>query len=137
MMKVLVVDHKTFLAELVKLALEADGHLCFAAAAIAEASEILRSARIDVVVLDLVIDGHSPLAWIEETILKNPELHGRVFVLADRQLENDEAARLQACGARIIRKPFTLHQMRETVRMMIPGEVKDPHPRSRGPQIET
>jgi DNA-binding response OmpR family regulator len=136
-MKVLVVDHKTFLAELVKLALEADGHVCFAATGVAEASEILRSARIDAVVIDLVIDGNSPLAWIEETILKNIELHGRIFVLADRQLENDEAARLQACGARVIRKPFTLHQMRETVRVMIPGEAKEPHPRPRGPQIET
>jgi DNA-binding response OmpR family regulator len=136
-MKVLVVDHRTFLAELVKLALEADGHMCFAATGVAEASEVLRSARIDVVVIDLVIDGHSPLRWIEETILKDSELHGRVFVLADRQLEDHEAARLQSCGARVIRKPFTLHQMRETVRMMIPGGVKAGYPRPRGSQIET
>ncbi len=136
-MKVLVVDHKTFLAELVKLALEADGHVCFAATGVVEASEILRSLRIDVVVLDLVIDGHNPLLWIEQTILADPELHGRVFVLADRQLEHDEAVRVQACGARVIRKPFTLHQMRETVRMMIPVERKGPDPRPRGPVIET
>ena len=136
-MKVLVVDHKTFLAELVKLALEADGHVCFAAAGVAEASGILRSVRIDVVVLDLVTDGHNPLLWIEETILWDPELHGRVFVLADRQLERDEAVRVQACGARVIRKPFTLHQMRETVRMMIPVGGKASDPRPRGPAIET
>jgi len=137
MMKVLVVDHKTFLAELVKLALEADGHMCFAATGVAEASEILGSVRIDMVVLDLVMDGHNPLLWIEETILRDPGLHGRVFVLADRQLEHDEAVRVQACGARVIRKPFTLHQMRETVRMMIPIEGKASDPRPRGPVVET
>jgi DNA-binding response OmpR family regulator len=136
-MKVLVVDHKTFLAELVKLALEADGHMCFAAAGVDEASEILRSVRMDIVVLDLVMDGHNPLRWIEETILREPALHGRVFVLADRQLEHDEAARVQACGACVIRKPFTLHQMRETVRMMIPVEPKASDSRTRHPQIET
>jgi DNA-binding response OmpR family regulator len=136
-MKVLVVDHKTFLAELVKLALEADGHMCFAATGVEEASQILGSVRMDVVVLDLVMDGRNPLTWIEETILGEPALHGRVFVLADRQLEHDEAARLQSCGARLIRKPFTLHQMRETVRTMIPVEAKAPAPHPRGPQIET
>jgi DNA-binding response OmpR family regulator len=136
-MRVLIVDHKTFLAELVKLALEADGHMCFAATGVAQASEILSSARMDIVVLDLVIDGHNPLNWIEETILGNSELHGRVFVLADRQLEHDEAARLQACGARVIRKPFTLHQMRETVRKIVPVEPTPTGPRPRGPQLET
>jgi len=136
-MKVLVVDHKTFLAELVKLALEADGHMCYAATAVAEASEILRSVRIDIVVLDLLMDGQNPLRWVEETILGDPGLHGRIFVLADRHLEHDEAARVQACGARVIRKPFTLHQMRETIRMMIPVEGKPSDTRHRGPAVET
>lgn len=136
-MKVLVVDHKTFLAELVKLALEADGHTCYAATGVAEASEILRSVRMDVVVLDLVTEGHNLLLWVEETILEKPDLHGRVFVLADRQLEHEEAARVQACGARVIRRPFTLHQMRETVRMMIPVAGKASDHRPRGPEAET
>jgi DNA-binding response OmpR family regulator len=136
-MKVLVVDHKTFLAELVKLALEADGHVCFAATGVAGASEILRSVRIDAVVVDLVMDGHNPLTWVEETILGDPELRGRVFVLADRQLGHDDAARAQACGARVIRKPFTLHQMRETVRMMAPVEARPSDSRPRRPEVES
>jgi len=136
-MKVLVVDHKTFLAELVKLALEADGHTCFAANGVVEASGVLRSLRMDIVVVDLVMDGHNPLAWVEDTILGEPALRGRIFVLADRQLEDAESARVIACGARVIRKPFTLHQMRETVRMMIPAEPRGPEHRPRGPQIET
>ena len=39
-MKVLIIDHEMFLAELVKLALEADGHACFTAAGVDEASAI-------------------------------------------------------------------------------------------------
>jgi DNA-binding response OmpR family regulator len=130
-MKVLVIDHEMFLAELVKLALEADGHACFTAASIDEASEILRSVRIDLVTLDLDANGGSPLAWLDDAVLAHPEFHGRVFILTDRLLEHDEALRVQACGARVIQKPFTLHQMRETVRMMMPvgGRASDPRPR--------
>jgi DNA-binding response OmpR family regulator len=136
-MKVLVVDHKTFLAELVKLALEADGHVCFAATGVDEATEILRSVRMDVVVLDFVMDGSNPLLFIEESILGDPGLQGRVFILTHRQLEHDEAARVRACGAHVIQKPFTLHQMREAVRKMIPVGGKASDPRPRGPFVET
>ena len=96
----------------------------------------LRSVRMDVVVLDLVMDGRNPLLFIEESILGDPELHGRVFILTDRQLEHDEAARVRACGARVIQKPFTLHQMREAVRKLIPVGGKASDPRPRGPVIE-
>ena len=55
-MKVLVFDHETFLAELVKLALEADGNACFTAATVPAANEMLRSIRFDLVVVDLATD---------------------------------------------------------------------------------
>ena len=136
-MKVLVIDHETFLAELVRLALEADGHACFTAASIDEAKEIMRSVRIDLVTLDLVVAGRDPLAWLEEVVVARPELHGRVFILTGRLLEQSEAVRVRASGARVIQKPFTLHQLRETVRMLTPmgGRRSDPRPRS--PEIET
>ena len=54
-MKILIVDGETFLAELVKLALEADGHACFAVSGLEAASELLRSVRIDLVSLDLAV----------------------------------------------------------------------------------
>jgi DNA-binding response OmpR family regulator len=136
-MTVLVVDHETFLAELVKLALEADGHACFTATSIDEASEILRSVHIDLVTLDLVMDGRDPLDWLEEILVGHPELAGRVFVLTGRLLEHAEAVRVQASGARVIQKPFTLHQLRETVRMMTPVVGRKSDPRPRGPVIET
>ena len=136
-MKVLVVDHKTFLAELVKLALEADGHVCHAATSVDEASEILRKVRIDVVVLDPETDDQGTFRWIEQATLGDPELNGRVFVLADRRLGHDEAARVTACGARVIRKPFTLQQMRETVSMIVPLGGKSPDRHDRGPAVET
>ena len=130
-MRVLVIDHQAFLAELVKLALEADGHACFTAASVEEASEILRFARIDLVTLDPDANGGNPLVWLDDAVLAHPEFHGRVFILTDRLLEHDEAVRVRACGARVIQKPFTLHQMRETIRMMMPvgGMASDPRPR--------
>ena len=136
-MKVLVIEREMFLAELVKLALEADGHACFTAASIDEASEVLRSVRIDLVTLDLDASGDNPLLWLDDAVLAHPEFHGRVFVLTDRLLEHDEALRVRACGARVIQKPFTLHQMLETVRMMAPAGRSATDQRPRGPVIST
>ena len=135
-MKVLVIDHETFLAELVKLALEADGHACFTAASVPAASELLRSIRFDLIVVDLATDDSNSLVWLEATILGNPELRGRAFVFAGGALEPNEAHRVRACGARVIQKPFTLHQLRDAVRTMAPvvGKKADPHPR--GPAVE-
>lgn len=114
-MRVLIVDDETFLAELVRLALEADGHACYAAATIADAEEILRSVRLDALTLDLVDGGRDPIEWIEEVVLTRPELHGRVFVLTDRSLGEHETLRLVASGARLMSKPFTLHGLRRAV----------------------
>ena len=135
-MKVLIVDDEPFLGELVKLALEADGHDCFAVAGLDEASEILRSVPIDLVSLDLVANGRHPLVWLEETTLAYPELRGRAFVLTDRALELDEAARLLASGARVIEKPFTLNQMREAVSTMGSVTARPFSSGPRGPELE-
>ena len=135
-MKVLIVDDEPFLGELVKLALEADGHECFAVAGLDEASELLRSVPIDLVSLDLVAEGRNPLVWLEEKILAYPKLRGRAFILTDRALELDEAARLLASGARVIEKPFTLSQMREAVRTMSSMSARPPSPGPRGPALE-
>jgi DNA-binding response OmpR family regulator len=92
--------------------------------------------RIDLVSLDLVAGGRSPLQWLEQATLSHPELHGRAFVLTDRALEFDETARLLACGARVIEKPFTLNQMREAVRTMASVTGRSSGPRPRPPAIE-
>ena len=136
-MKVLVFDHETFLAELIKLALEADGNACYTAATVPAAGELLRSIRFDLVVVDLATDEHESLVWLEEAVLGHPELHGHAFAFAGGALEPDEARRVRACGAKLIQKPFTLHQLRDAVRTMAPvvGKRTDVH--ARGPAIET
>ena len=135
-MKVLVVDDETFLAELVKLALEADGHACFAVSGTGEAAEILHSVRIDLIMLDLVAEAGNPLVWLEGIILARPELRGRVLVLTDHTPGPGDAVRLQACGARVIGKPVTLHQMREMVRMIAPVGGKAMDARAGRPVLE-
>jgi len=136
-MKVLVFDHETFLAELIKLALEADGNACFTAGNVPVATELLRSIRFDLIVVDLATDEQESLVWLEEAILLHPELHGHAFAFAGGALEPDEARRVWICGARLIQKPFTLHQLRDAVRTMAPvvGKRADVH--ARGPAIET
>jgi DNA-binding response OmpR family regulator len=119
-MKILIVDLERFLAELVKLALEADGHVCYTAATADMASEILIVEEVDLVTLGLDANDRGALDWLERVVLAHPEFHGRVFVLADRPLDREESSRALACGARVIGKPFTLDQVRETVDMMTP-----------------
>ncbi len=135
--RVLVVEDESFLAELVRLALEADGHECHTAGTIQSATEILRSVRVDVLTLDLVMGGKDPLDWLEETILGYPDLHGRVFILTGRLLDHDESARVRGCGAKVIQKPFTLHQLRETVRLMTPLAAVNHETRPPSPEAET
>lgn len=138
-MRVLVVDDEAFLAELVRLALEADGHECYTAVTIAAAGDILSSVRVDVLALDLVMGGLDPLAWLEETVLRYQDLFGRVFILTARVLDHQESLRVRGCGARVIHKPFTLHQLRETVSLMtplIPPAKAEPDPSPGGPEIE-
>src|SRR5262245_1277154 len=114
-MRVLVVDDETFVAELVKLALEADGHVCYVAGSIEAAAEIVHRVRLDAVALDLLRGHGDPLAWVEGVVLGNPELHGRIFVLTGRPLNDGERLRLGGCGATVMPKPFTLHDLRQAV----------------------
>jgi DNA-binding response OmpR family regulator len=123
-MRVLVLDDETFVAELVKLALEADGHLCYAAGCIEDAAEIVRRVRLDVLALDLVRGNIDPLAWTEELVLAFPELHGRILVLTGRPLDDGERLRLNGCGATVMPKPFTLHGLREEVAKL--GSAREP-----------
>ena len=136
-MKVLVFDRETFLAELIKLALEADGNACFTAGSVPGASELLRSIRFDLVVVDLATDEQESLVWLEEAVLGHPELHGHAFAFAGGVLQPDEARRVEACGAKVIQKPFTLHQLRDAVRKVAPVVAKRADVYPRGPAIET
>jgi two-component system OmpR family response regulator len=131
--RVLVVDDEAFLAELVRLALEADGHECYTALSIEAAAEIIASIAVDLLALDLVLGGRNPIAWLEQTVLAHPRLNGRIFILAGRLLTHEEVLRVRACGARVIQKPFTLHQLRETVSMMKPAKPKPPESERGGP----
>jgi len=135
-MRVLVVDEDAFLGELVKLALEAEGHTCFAVAGAEQATEILRTVAVDLVTLDLMFDPSSALRWLEGTVLAHPELHDRIFVLSDRALTPDEASHLLTCGARVIQKPFTLDQVRETVGAIVPAGASGTGREARGPILE-
>ena len=114
-MRILIVDDETFLAELVKLALEADGHVCYAAGSIADGAEVVRRVRIDLVALDLLEGGADPVGWVEDLVLEFPELHGRIVVLTGRALQDPERFRMAGCGATVMPKPFTLHALRGLV----------------------
>lgn len=136
-MRVVVVEDEAFLAELIRLALEADGHECRTTHSLSMVSHFLRTSHVDVLTLDLVLDEQDPLDWLEETVLAYPALHGRIFILTGRLLEHAESVRVRGCGARIMQKPFTLQQLRETVRLMTPLGRTQTGGAGRPPVVET
>jgi DNA-binding response OmpR family regulator len=135
-MNVLIIDSEAFLAELVCLALEADGHFGVVVASVDEASAMLLAVRVELLLLDLGSAGNDPLSWLEGTILAHAELQGRIFVLNDRQLSLEASARLLACGARVLEKPVTLAQILETVGAIVPIEARQIDPPVSEPSIE-
>jgi DNA-binding response OmpR family regulator len=62
-MNVLIIDSEAFLAELVCLALEADGHFGVVVASVDEASAMLLAVRVELLLLDLGSAGNDPLSW--------------------------------------------------------------------------
>jgi len=124
--RILIVDGKSFVAELVKLALEADGHECATAKSFDGATAIVDAMPIDLVTVNLAVDGRSSLDWLEEISLAHPALAGRLFILSERRLDEHEMLRVRAAGARVVHKPFTLEELRQTLTVIAPPE---PHPK--------
>lgn len=111
-MTILIVDDEPQLVSMFQDFLERDGHTCLTASDAIEADLIRSTVAIDALAVDLGLPGPDSLEWLESLTLERPELRGRCVVMTGRLPSDADLARIVACGAHLLLKPFPLHEFR-------------------------
>jgi DNA-binding NtrC family response regulator len=116
MARILLADDDAATRELVQRALAMDGHEVIVTQDGAEALERLegRGARIDLLISDVQMPGVDGIELAEKGLAAAPRL--RVILMSGFAGELGRADRLRGRVARVIAKPFTLDEMRSTVK---------------------
>ncbi len=112
---IIVVDDDATMRYLCRVNLELEGHRVLEAATAAEARERLAEAPDAVLLLDSRLGRDDGLALGHELRETNPDL--RIALLTGDTRADDPAAR--ALTDRVIRKPFPLDDLVETVRALV------------------
>jgi CheY-like chemotaxis protein len=119
MARILLADDDAATRDLVRRALEADGHSVHVTQDGSEALECVEGAgaqKFDVLVTDVempLLDGIA----LAQRALKQPAL--RVLLMSGFADQLDRASSLKSTQVAVISKPFTLEDMRGTVRKLI------------------
>ena len=109
MAAILLADDDQSTRDLVRRALEADGHAVTIAQDGNEALEKVQAGgRIDVLLTDVHMPGIDGIELAAKAIASTPEL--RVLLMSGFSSELDRAKKLQAARLGAIEKPFTLEQ---------------------------
>ncbi len=101
--------------EVIQDLLETQGHGCLTAKDTDEADWTLETVQVDAMVVDIDMKGRSPLDWLEELSLANPELARCTIVITGRDLAAGEVLRIQAWGTSILRKPFAIQELEAAI----------------------
>jgi CheY-like chemotaxis protein len=119
MARILLADDEAASRDLVRLALEADGHVVACMSGGTEALERLTQGpqAFDLIVTDVNMPGMDGIELARQALTLN---NGLGVVLMSGFVEQLERARqLDAIRVGVIAKPFTLDQMRATVRRVL------------------
>ena len=104
---VLLCDDEEVLRSLVRATLDDDGYSILEARDGDESLELARSARPDLIVLDMMMPGRSGLDVLQE-LRKDPELGNTpVVMLTARARQSDRDAAVAAGADRYLSKPFS------------------------------
>ena len=107
-MTVLVVGYATNETESIQDRFESEGHGCLTAVNVEEAEWISQNATLDAIAVNIETPGRSPLEWLEELCLANPDLAKCTVLITDRDLGSDDVLRIQACKTMILRTPLRI-----------------------------
>ena len=118
-MRILVVEDESMVAEMLSRALEQLGNSCVVASDTRSAEKLLEEHPVDAVTLDLTMPGQDGLDWLEAIAGARPDLAKRTLVITGRPLEAPSVERLARCGAGILAKPFTLDKLEDAVRAQL------------------
>lgn len=115
-MRVLVIEDQLEVSDLVRRALERDGHLVSTAASAAEADECLAEHPIDVVVLDLGLPDESGLTWCRR--VRSEGAQWPILVLTAQSAVHVRVEGLDAGADDFLAKPFAVAELRARVRAL-------------------
>jgi DNA-binding NtrC family response regulator len=107
---VLVVDDDESLRMLCRVNLELEGYRVLEAATVSRAKELLREEPIDVVLLDVHVGSEDGFALLDHVDAQRVALFSGSY-------EADETRRAQVDA--VVRKPFTLDELTETVARLV------------------
>jgi CheY-like chemotaxis protein len=116
MARILLAEDDAATRDLVQRALEMEGHTVIVTQDGAEALERLQGAggRIDLLISDVQMPGVDGIALVEKGLVASPGL--RVILMSGYAGELERAHHLKPSISRVISKPFSLEQMRATVK---------------------
>jgi DNA-binding NtrC family response regulator len=119
MARILLADDDAATRDLVQRALGLDGHQVIVTQDGGEALEQLQGGarRIDLLISDVQMPGVDGIELVEKGIAAAPGL--RVILMSGFAGELGRADHLKGKIARVITKPFTLEQMRATVKAVL------------------
>jgi DNA-binding response OmpR family regulator len=115
---VLVVDDDPTIRLLCRINLELDGHAVVEAGAIGEARALLQSEAADVVLLDVHVAGEDGREFLSELRRDRPDLP---VALLTGSVERADVSGSDADA--LIPKPFTIDELRDTVRRLSAGRL--------------
>jgi DNA-binding response OmpR family regulator len=118
-MKILIVEDETYVAEMLRRALEQLGNSCFLAHDAQSAQAMIDEHSVEGLTLDLGMPGPNGLDWLEAVASIRPDLAARTLVITGQALDAESVERLARCGAGLLAKPFTLDNLEEAVRSQI------------------
>ena len=110
-MNILIVDDDTNLVRVTVVALQSLGHRAFIAASFAAANEVLKTKKIDAVLLDLNLNGENGFPFLSELVAKAIQAPVILFTAQSRDEVEEEAKRRGAFDCLV--KPFTMEDLRQ------------------------
>jgi two-component system NtrC family sensor kinase len=115
--RALIIDDEAQIVALVQQALEARGWSTVTVTDSTAVESLLDGTNYDVVICDLKMPGKTGFDVLNLLRKKRPEL-ARRFLLMTGDLGDTDKRRLLEAHARVLRKPFTLAQLREAVQSL-------------------
>jgi DNA-binding NtrC family response regulator len=114
MARILLADDDKGALDLVRRALELDGHTVVTADDGTEAQSLVSSDRFDLLVTDVQMPGLDGISLAKDALSRQPRL--RVVLMSAYADGLDLASPLVAKGARVLVKPFAIDRIRAEVR---------------------
>ena len=124
-MNVLVVGEELRAADIFRRAFEHDGHACFTASSLDEATRVLAREPVDGIVLDLGVPWSEGVAWLDEVASEHPALTRRAVVATASDLASDERRHIAMLGAVLLMKPFSFETLRSVLLERVGRERTD------------